>query len=238
MISVQAAVPAVGPGVVERPIPVNKSEDNLPIGFSKQAVAREQCFGESAEPVNEILLAFAIVMEMDLDVGDPIRRHPCKRIQETRSIFFFGIEKCITRGLAGRIPELCSNGRPKSCPPRDALRAGIFIGLIPEGLIVIGKKQPDPLRALTCKREEAIFYVRGKPDLAVSGKCDHAFLGELKSLSAKPRRQEVVPSGRYAISGGASLLCEASLEDGLILMPSFPDAKFLRPAAGGFAQCR
>src|SRR3984893_7308444 len=170
---------------------------------------------------------------MDLNVGDPIRRHARKGIQETRSVFFFGIEKRITRGLAGRIPKLCGNGRPTSCPPSDALRADILVGLVPERLIVIGKKQPEPLRSLTCKRIEAILNVRGKPDLAVSGKCDHAVLGELKSLSAKPRRHEVVPGGGYAISGGTRLRCEASLEDGLILMPGVLDCQFLRPAGVG-----
>jgi hypothetical protein len=100
-------------------------------------------------------------MEMDLDVGDPIRRHPRKRVQKPRSIFFLGIEKCITPWPAGRIPKLCGNGRPTGCPPREALRPGILVGLVPEGLEVIGKKQPDPLGALACKRKQAILNVGG-----------------------------------------------------------------------------
>ena len=38
--------------------------------FPQQAVAGEQCFGAPAKEVNEVLLAFAVVVQVDLDVSD------------------------------------------------------------------------------------------------------------------------------------------------------------------------
>jgi hypothetical protein len=121
---------------------------NDPLVFSQQAVAGEYCFGEPTDAVNEVLLAFAVVVQVNLDVGDSIRCHALERLQEAGPILFFGIEERITRRTTRRILKLCGNGWPSGCPQSDPLCANLLVGTVPERLIVIGKEQPEPLRGL------------------------------------------------------------------------------------------
>jgi hypothetical protein len=59
-------------------------------------VAGEECSGEAGDAVYKVLLSFAVVMQMYLDVGDCIRRHALERFHEAGPILFFGIEEGIT----------------------------------------------------------------------------------------------------------------------------------------------
>jgi hypothetical protein len=64
-------------------------------------VAGEECSDEAGDAVYTVMLPFAVVMQMDLDVGDGIRRHALERFHEPGPILFFGIEEGITGRLAG-----------------------------------------------------------------------------------------------------------------------------------------
>src|ERR1700687_3726038 len=148
-----------------------ESEGNDTVVFPQQAVAGEQCFGEPTDAVNEVLLAFTVVVQVDLDVGDSMRRHALQRFHEAGSILLLGIEECITRGTGGRILKLCRNGRPTECPSSDPLSPGILAGTVPERLIVIGKEKPEPLSGLTPERGKPVPDITWEPDLAVSRQC-------------------------------------------------------------------
>ncbi len=84
---------------------MNESEGNDAIVFPQQAVAGEQCFGEPANAVNEVLLAFAVVVQVDLDVSDSMRRHMFQRFHEVGSILLLGIEKQYNGGDDRQNPE-------------------------------------------------------------------------------------------------------------------------------------
>jgi len=162
---VEAAEPAAGQGVIECSEPMNESEGNDAVVFPQQAVAGEQCFGEPANAVNEVLLAFAVVVQVDLDVSDSMRRHMFQRFHEVGSILLLGIEKRITGGTTGRILKLRCNGRPTGCPSSDPLCPGILTGTVPERLIVISKEQPEPLSGLAPERGKPILDIPWEPDL-------------------------------------------------------------------------
>src|ERR1700730_1849869 len=153
-----------------------ESKGNDAVVFPQQAVAGEQCFGEPTDAVNEVLLALAVVVQVDLDVGDSMRRHALQRFHKVGSIFLLGIEECITGRLAGRILKLCRNGRPTGGPSSDSLCPSILAGTVPERLIVIGKEQPEPPSGLTPEGGKPILDIPGEPDLAVPGKCHDAVL--------------------------------------------------------------
>src|SRR5579859_179810 len=55
-------------------------------------------------------------------------------------------------------------------------------------------------------------------------------------LLAMANRREVVWSGSEAILAETPLLRKASLENGLIVVPRFPNSELLRPSASGFSE--
>jgi len=61
---------------------------------------------------------------------------------------------------------------------------------------------------------------------------------ESNSLMAAVDRRETGRAGRLAVHLIMPLLREACLEDGLIVVPGFPDGEILCPAPSGFAQGR
>src|ERR1700730_6138197 len=153
-----------------------ESKGNDAVVFPQQAVAGEQCFGEPTDAVNEVLLALAVVVQVDLDVGDSMRRHALQRFHKVGSIFLLGIEECITGRTARRILKLCRNGRPTGGPSSDTLCPGILAGTMPERLIVIGKEKPEPLSGLPPERGKPILDIAWEPDLAVSRQCHYLVL--------------------------------------------------------------
>src|SRR6266852_1921402 len=169
---------------------MNESEGNLSLVFPQQAVTGDECLGEPIDAVNEILLAFAVVVQMDFDVGDSFRDHPLQGFQEARAVLLLGIEERIARRPTGRIRKLSCNSRPTGCPSSDPCCPRILVGTVPERLIVIGKEQPQPLSGLACERGEAVLYICCEPNLAVSGKC-HDSVSNISKAWEIPRPRGV-----------------------------------------------
>jgi len=148
---------------------VNESEGNLAFAFPEEAVAGDKCFFEPTDAVDKVLLAFAVVMQMNLDVRDSIGRYPLKRFHETGPIFLLRIEEGIAGRPSARIMKLLGDGRPEGRPSSDPLCSRKLVDAVPERLKVIGKEQPESFCGLACESLEPVLYIAWEPDLAVPG---------------------------------------------------------------------
>jgi len=101
---------------------MDETENRAAVVLPKQPVARGEGFDKAVHAVQEILLAFSIVMDVDVHVGDALARHHGQCVQNARAgILPADNKRCIGGGRpvesAWRAP-LPANAFPTR--PRDS----------------------------------------------------------------------------------------------------------------------
>jgi hypothetical protein len=78
---VEATPTSVRPSVVKRPVAVDEAEDRLSHSRSEQSMALRQDSDETTDSFAEGMCAFAVMVEMHLDVGYTRSGHLCERFK-------------------------------------------------------------------------------------------------------------------------------------------------------------
>src|ERR1035438_2924477 len=100
--------------VVERPVAVNEAEAHATVALPQQPVPVREELAEPTDSVYEILAALAIMMDVYLDIRDPIVGHLSECIEYFGMILLRRIEE---RVLGRTVRRICSYG---SCDFRPA----------------------------------------------------------------------------------------------------------------------
>src|SRR5262249_18182425 len=141
---VQAAPAAVGPRVIKRPVAVDEPESDFAVVLPQQAVAMVKGLSESTDAVYKVLLAFPVVMDVHLDVGDAGFDQFGERIQNVRAVLLLGVKERVPWWPACRVAVAGGNFGPLPSPQFHPTAGGFLVGTAPERLEMVGKGDPDP----------------------------------------------------------------------------------------------
>ena len=134
----------------------------------QQSVTGDQGFDEAAHAVDEILLAFAIVVDVDIDIGNAGPFHFRQCVQKLRPIFFLRVVKSVLRCAPGGIGLPPCDFRPVFHPEGHSLGGSFVGGMCPEWLPMIGNCYPHAPSAGRGFSGQAVADIAGKPELRIA----------------------------------------------------------------------
>ena len=80
-------------------------------------IARQR-FDKAVHPVEKILFALAVVMDVNVDVADAVRGHARQRIEKLGTVLFLRKEERVFGMTSGRIGVSARDFRPQAGPKR------------------------------------------------------------------------------------------------------------------------
>src|SRR5215467_4142196 len=105
---------------------------------------RDEGLDEATHAVEEVLLTFTVVMDVDIDVGDVLAAEIREQVEELRMIFLLRIVEAVLRRTAGGVGMLARNLGPTVSPRRYSLASGLMRGLASVRLPMVGDRRPHP----------------------------------------------------------------------------------------------
>ena len=99
---------------------MNKSEDRAPVLRPQKTVAGDQGFDKPAHAIDEVLLAFPVVVDVYVHIGDAGACHPGECLEELRPVFFLRVEEGVLRRAPVGIGVPPGDLRPVFHPQRHA----------------------------------------------------------------------------------------------------------------------
>jgi hypothetical protein len=108
-------------------------------------------------------------MDMDFDVAEAFTRHPGKKFDQFRTVFFLRIEKGVLRRQPAGVPVAAGDFGPVFRPQQNPVAGQRVVCIVPVGLVVIGDRRPDsPWRGLVPPLQ-AVPKIRQEPNLSMPG---------------------------------------------------------------------
>jgi hypothetical protein len=125
---------------------VDETKGGAAVVKAQEAVAAVEAIGECLNTVHEVALAFTIVVEMDLDIGDAGFAHFGERIEELWAILLLGIKEGVARRAADGVMMAGGDFRPAHGPKAHAGAGLLRGGAGPTGLEMVGEENPGTLK--------------------------------------------------------------------------------------------
>jgi hypothetical protein len=148
---------------------MDEAKHRPPIDPVKKIVARGERLDETSHPIDKVLLAFTIVVQVNFDIANAVMRHLGKWIEQVRPVLFFRIEEAVDWSTPRRVGNTVGDLRPSLPPQLNAVDCYLLIGVLPKRLVMVGDGNPDTLRLSPCPTPDAAIQVSGKPNLSVTG---------------------------------------------------------------------
>ena len=170
--SVEAAAPAIGPRVVQRPVAMNESEDGAAVLLAEQAVIAGEPAAKLGDLVDEGIALLVVVMQMHLDITKAEANHFGEAFKKLAAVIFLGIEEAVLRALAGGVLRAGGGNARPAVTPTGQTGAGDLLGCAgAQRLEMIGDGNPcAPGFAAVHLLPKAVLQVRQQPDFRVSCK--------------------------------------------------------------------
>ena len=151
---------------------MNEAEPYLAFVFAKKPVFVKQRIPEPAHPVDKILFALPVVVDVDLHVPNSRARHLRKSVDQMRTVFFLWIEERVTGRPSGRIMASLSDRGPLAAPERNSFRCRFLISTAYEWFVMVRNGEPHPHRAGGRRgpSRKPVPQIPWQPELSVTGK--------------------------------------------------------------------
>lgn len=123
---------------------MNKAKDGTSVTLAEKAVAGGEVLHKAIHAVEEILLSFTVVVDVDVDIGAALAADIGEDIEESRAIFVLGVIESVLGRASGIIGEALGNFGPMFGPCGDAAGGDLVVVVLPVGLEMVGDGDPDP----------------------------------------------------------------------------------------------